>query len=459
MVLSTKQKAFAMIDVILGAALFALVATFAVPAYLYGQEAIMIDGKRQQAINYAESGLEALRNIRDNNFYEISPGTYGLATTSSGWVLSGSSDTRDEFTRKIIIESLDSERLIAKANITWKQNSQRDGDITLETRLNNFYKEQETEGEGNASYSINIDNDWLTGYCATVTISSTSTTPIEWNVNIDLSQSPYQAIPYNIWNANWTFNDPILQASGLDFNKTVSLGNSAQFGYCANRPSLPISIIASASNPADNGSKAGPTTIISPPSGLMSGDLVIIAASYRGAANINMAATGGQNWNAFDQMANGNVLRSRIFFTVFNGTWSGNPSVSIGSGNLGLSAVMHVFRNTDPYNPIDVWQNSGTFNSPGNPRNVQIDSFNTSSNGAMVLAFWFTADDNSWALQSLDWSNIELAQYRNRQGSDSSISSAYKSLETPGPSGDVINRQTANGGDAGNWHVFSIRRR
>lgn len=457
MALSTRKKAFAVMDVILGASLFALVAAFAIPAYLYGQEAVMIDGKRQRALSYAETGLEAVRNIRDNDFYELSPGTYGLATSSNGWVLSGSSDSDGEFTRRIIIESIDSERLLAKANVTWKQNSQRDGDITLETRLSNFAKEQLLNGS--VSYEININNDWLAGYCATVTVSSTSTQDIEWNINVDLSQPPYQAIPYEVWNANWTFNEPILNASGLDLNKTVSASSTAEFGYCATRPSLPISVVASASNPPDDGSSPGPTTIITPPADIVTGDLLIIAAAYAGNANINIGATGGQSWTAFNQAANKNSLRSKIFYTVFNGTWTEDPSVTVGSGPLALTAVMHAFRNVDPYNPIDTWESSDVFNSPGNPRDVIINNINTSSDNAMVLAFWFTSDNNSWALQSLDWSNIGLSQYRNLQGNDSSISSAYKTITTSGASGDVINRQTANGGDAGTWHIFSIRKR
>jgi len=133
--------------------------------------------------------------------------------------------------------------------------------------------------------------------------------------------------------------------------------------------------------------------------------------------------------------------------------------VTVGSGTLGLTAVMHAFRNTDPYNPIDTWETSGTFASPANPRNVTISAINTSSAEAMALAFWATADDNSWGLQSLDWANVGGAQYRNLQGSDSSISSAYKTVAATGTTGSVINRQTVNGGDAGNWHIFSIRRR
>lgn len=457
MALYIKKKAFAVMDVILGASLFAIVASFAIPAYLYGQEAVMIDGKRQRAVNYAEAGLEAVRNIRDNNFYELTPGTYGLATSASGWILSGSSDTDGEFTRRIIIESNGTERLIAKANIIWKQNSQRDGDITLETRLSNFAKMQNLSGV--ASYTIAMDSDLTSSYCATVTVTTTSTDPIIWTANIDLSQAPFNGTPYQVNNANWVFNAPTLMASGTESNATISAATSTNFNYCANRPSVPISIVASASNPTDNGTKAGPTTIITPPSGLVDGDLVVIAASYRGAANINISATGGQTWTAFDQTANGSTLRSRIFYAVFNGTWSGNPSVTVGSGTLGLTGVMHVFKNVSPSTPIDVTQTSGTFTSPGNPRNVTINGINTSSDGAMVLAFWFTADDNQWGLQSLDWDNIGLTQYRNLQGTDSSISSAYKTIDTAGASGDVINRQTANGGDAGNWHIFSIRRK
>jgi hypothetical protein len=121
--------------------------------------------------------------------------------------------------------------------------------------------------------------------------------------------------------------------------------------------------------------------------------------------------------------------------------------------------LAHVFRGVDPYNPIDTNEVAGTFSSPPNPRNVTITGLNSATADAMALAFWATADDNTWGLQSSDWTNIGLAQYRNLQGSDSSISSAYKTIAIPGTSGNVINRQLTLGGDAGNRHILIIRKR
>ncbi|HOZ53095.1 MAG TPA: DUF2341 domain-containing protein [bacterium] len=87
-----------------------------------------------------------------------------------------------------------------------------------------------------ANYSITIDSDWGSGYCATVNVSTNSVTPIAWFVNVDLSTAPENGTPYSVWNANWSFTEPILNASGLSYNKNILSGSPTSFGYCANRP-------------------------------------------------------------------------------------------------------------------------------------------------------------------------------------------------------------------------------
>lgn len=134
-------QGFSLIEVILSAALFLIIATFVVPAYLYGQESVMLSGERQRAALYAEEGLEALRNLRDANFNNLTiGGPYGLATSTGTWTINGTSDTNGEFTRKIFIGSAGSNRLIATSTVTWNQNTQRTGTIDLATYFTNWSK-------------------------------------------------------------------------------------------------------------------------------------------------------------------------------------------------------------------------------------------------------------------------------------------------------------------------------
>lgn len=80
-----------------------------------------------------------------------------------------------------------------------------------------------------------ITSDWGAGYCANVNITTTSETPIVWNVDIALDSPPLNGVPYNVWNATWSFDNQIFTVSGAGWNDTVTSSSPAQFGYCANR--------------------------------------------------------------------------------------------------------------------------------------------------------------------------------------------------------------------------------
>lgn len=136
--LTINQKGFSLVEVILSSAVFVLLVTAFVGAYLYGQESTALAGNRARANMLAEEGLEAARNIRDANFSNLTDSTYGLTMAGNQWNLSGSSDTSDIFTRQMIISSVDTNRKSVTANITWQQNPQRTGLVSLVTRFTNW---------------------------------------------------------------------------------------------------------------------------------------------------------------------------------------------------------------------------------------------------------------------------------------------------------------------------------
>ncbi|MBI4713621.1 prepilin-type N-terminal cleavage/methylation domain-containing protein [Candidatus Uhrbacteria bacterium] len=132
------QKGFSLVEALLATSIFALLTTAFVGAYLYGQSATAVAGQRARALMIAEEGLEASRNIRDSGYNNLSVGTHGLTIASNQWNFSGASDATDIFTREIIVASVDADRKNVTSNVTWQQNPQRTGSVSLITRFTDW---------------------------------------------------------------------------------------------------------------------------------------------------------------------------------------------------------------------------------------------------------------------------------------------------------------------------------
>jgi prepilin-type N-terminal cleavage/methylation domain-containing protein len=135
---SLTSSGFSLVEVLLSVSIFALLVAALTGAYLYGEEATMLAGNRARAIMLAEEGVEAVRNFRDPAFSNLSNGTYGLTTTSNQYNLSGASDTDGFFTRAINIATVDDKRKDITSTVTWQQNTQRTGVVSIVTRLTNW---------------------------------------------------------------------------------------------------------------------------------------------------------------------------------------------------------------------------------------------------------------------------------------------------------------------------------
>mgnify|MGYP001582734235 CR=1 FL=1 len=132
------SKGFSLVEVLLAVSVFALIVTGLVGGLIYGQQSTALSGARVRAEMLADEGLEAVRNIRDANFSNLTDGTFGLTTTGNQWNLSGSSDTTDIFTRAITISAVDANRKQVTSTVTWQQNPQRTGQIQVVTYLTNW---------------------------------------------------------------------------------------------------------------------------------------------------------------------------------------------------------------------------------------------------------------------------------------------------------------------------------
>ncbi|MEP7377571.1 MAG: PQQ-dependent sugar dehydrogenase [Chitinophagaceae bacterium] len=169
------------------------------------------------------------------------------------------------------------------------------------------------------------------------------------------------------------------------------------------------------SAPADNAAQAGPNSpALTPPVGMLAGDLVVIHGQYRATgATFSINQAGGQTWNTIAG-SNASNQTTAIFWCTYNGTWGASPSIKVASGTNGLTAVMYVFRPTAlgfswrVNNTLVTGTTTGT-----NPNTVN--GVTTTASNTVAMAFWSSAFANTWGtLGGTGWLKTGLAaQYRN----------------------------------------------
>lgn len=90
----------------------------------------------------AEEGIEAAKSIRDNSWSDLTIGEHGLATSGNKWVFQGSeenlSNYLNEGKRKIIVESIDSNRKEIISRVAWSFSKQRPEKVEFVTYLTNW---------------------------------------------------------------------------------------------------------------------------------------------------------------------------------------------------------------------------------------------------------------------------------------------------------------------------------
>ncbi len=132
--LSAINKGFLLVEVLLATSLFVLFMTAYSGAYLFGQKTTINAGDRISAYLLAESGIEAVRNIRNENFDNLVDGKHGLLFTGGKWTFSGTSDTSGIYTRYTTVASTSKDRVQVTTNVSWA-----DGNGTNTISLSQVY--------------------------------------------------------------------------------------------------------------------------------------------------------------------------------------------------------------------------------------------------------------------------------------------------------------------------------
>ena len=82
----------------------------------------------------------------------------------------------------------------------------------------------------NATAQVVRTDDWGAGYCATVTVTTASSAPVDWRVTFAIEGRLRE-----LWNAAYNVSGSQLTAEGLSWNNLVTRTQPVTFGFCAVR--------------------------------------------------------------------------------------------------------------------------------------------------------------------------------------------------------------------------------
>ena len=128
-----------LVEVIVALGVFTLVAGGAFLTFWGGQVISIDDVNAQSALDYAQEGLDAVRSIRDRDWSELADGDYGLEFIGSQWQFASTTgDSKEIFTRKVSIMTVDSNTKIATTTISWQTDPLRPLSVVLVEQLTDW---------------------------------------------------------------------------------------------------------------------------------------------------------------------------------------------------------------------------------------------------------------------------------------------------------------------------------
>lgn len=103
---SSLKAGISVVEVVVAIGIFLIISVGAVMLFIGVYFSSLHEAEKLQADMYMKQTFEAVRSIRDYNFSNLANGTYGLSRAAGYWAFSGSSDTNGQFTRNVVVSSV-----------------------------------------------------------------------------------------------------------------------------------------------------------------------------------------------------------------------------------------------------------------------------------------------------------------------------------------------------------------
>ena len=132
-----RQAGFSPIEVLLAATVLGFIVTALVGALIYGRTATADSGDHTRAVQLADEGVQAVTNIGNAAFANLTNGTFGLVQSGGIWTLSGSSDVIGIYTRSCVIANgSTTTRKTVTCTVSWSNPSANS--VSSVTQLTNW---------------------------------------------------------------------------------------------------------------------------------------------------------------------------------------------------------------------------------------------------------------------------------------------------------------------------------
>lgn len=131
-------KGFVLVEAILVLAMFAFIMLLFIGVIISGEEGTTISSEHYQATLLAREGIEAVRNIRDEDFDSVTAGNHGLEIVNDEWAFNGTLETIGDFNRIITVSDIGPRVKRVYSQVLWEKNAQRNGEVALSTYLTNW---------------------------------------------------------------------------------------------------------------------------------------------------------------------------------------------------------------------------------------------------------------------------------------------------------------------------------
>lgn len=130
------QAGQSLVEILVALAIFSLVISAVTLVFFGGQNFVSKSLESRQGLQKAHDGMEALRFIRDTNWNMLTNGIHGMSFLDSGqWVLTGSPDVSDGFTRTVSISTDTDSIKHIQLTVTWPHPPEGTQTIRLDQTL------------------------------------------------------------------------------------------------------------------------------------------------------------------------------------------------------------------------------------------------------------------------------------------------------------------------------------
>ncbi len=131
-------KGQSLLEVVIALGIFAFGLTAAV-SLVVGQFTLSrTNTSTLTAFGTASTGLEAATQIRNRDWFTLTPGAHGITLSGTSWIFSGTSDTTGGITRTVTVTSVDDTTRDVVSVATWQTTQGHTRTITLRERLRDW---------------------------------------------------------------------------------------------------------------------------------------------------------------------------------------------------------------------------------------------------------------------------------------------------------------------------------